>query len=204
MPTETEIKLRLPGEWAVKPILEDERVQACLMKDFSDTEMDAVYYDTEQGELDKRQWSLRLRRENGVSVACCKTAGGRDGSLVSRGEWQVFAEDWEKALPLLVSEGAPHELLALSGSLVPRCVIQFTRTAAPLRLQDGSAAELALDRGTLSAGEKQESLLELELELITGELGEMVALAAYLEAKHALSKEYNSKLARALRLVRSR
>ncbi|MDR0325325.1 MAG: CYTH domain-containing protein [Oscillospiraceae bacterium] len=204
MPTETEIKLRLPGDWAAPPILEDERVAAYLMRDFSDTEMDAVYYDTEGGELDKRQWSLRLRREGDVSVASCKTAGTRDGSMLTRGEWQVRAEDWETALPLLVEEGAPSSLLSLPGPFVPRCMIRFTRTAAPLRLPDGSTAELALDRGTLSAGEKQETFLELELELLTGDPGGMAALAAYLESKYALSKEYNSKYARALRLIRSR
>ena len=204
MPAEIEIKLRLPGEWAVPPILEDERIAACMMRDFSDTAMDAVYYDAESGELDKRQWSLRLRREGETSVACCKTAGTRDGSLFSRSEWQVFAEDWETALPLLVAEGAPSALLTLPGPLLPRCAIRFTRTAAPLRLPDGSTAELALDRGTLSAGEKRETFLELELELLTGDPGEMVALAAYLEGKHALSKEYSSKYARALRLLRTR
>lgn len=204
MPTEIEIKLRLPGEWAIQPILEDERVRECLMRDFADTDMDAVYYDTESGELSERQWSLRLRRENGVSVAACKAAGTRDGAMFSRGEWQVFADDWDTALPLLAAEGAPSKLLALSGPLLPHCSIRFTRTAAPLRLPDGSTAELALDRGTLSAGEKQESLLELELELLTGNPEEMAAFAAYLETKHALFKEYNSKYARALRLIRTR
>ena len=204
MPTEIEIKLRLPGEWAAPPIFEDERIAACMMRDFSDTEMDAVYYDTEKGELDKRQWALRLRREGSVSVAACKTAGTRDGAMASRGEWQVCAEDIETALPLLVADGAPSSLLSLSGPLLPRCAVRFTRTAAPLHLPDGSTAELALDRGTLSADEKQEPFLELELELLTGEPGEMAALAAYLEDRHKLSKEYNSKYARALRLLRSR
>jgi inorganic triphosphatase YgiF len=204
MPTEIEIKLRLPGEWAVPPVLEDERVLACLMRDFTECGMDAVYYDTESGELDKRQWSLRLRREGGVPVASCKTAETRDGSMFTRGEWQVFAGDWETALPLLADAGGPEELRNIPLPLVPRCRVEFTRTAAPLRLPDGSTAELALDRGTLSAGEKQEALLELELELLTGEPDGMIELAAHLESKHALSKELNSKYARALRLLRTR
>jgi inorganic triphosphatase YgiF len=204
MPTEIEIKLRLPGEWTIPPILEDERITSCMMRDFAETEMDAVYYDTEHGELDERKWSLRLRRENGMAVASCKTETVRAGAVVSRGEWQVFAEDWETALPLLAADGAPDELLSLSGPLVPRCAIRFTRTAAPLSLPGGSTAELALDRGSLSAGEKQEAFLELELELLTGQPDEMAALAAYLEAKHSLTKELNSKYARALRLLRTR
>ena len=87
---------------------------------------------------------------------------------------------------------------------MPRCAIEFTRTAAPLRLPDGSTAEIALDEGSFSAGEKSEPLLELELELLSGDVSEMLELADYLEEKYALSKELNSKLARALRLVRSR
>lgn len=204
MPTEIEIKLRLPGEWAIPPVLEDERVSDCLMADFTEREMDAVYYGTGSGETDTRQWSLRLRREDGATVASCKTAETRDGAMVSRGEWQVFAEDWETALPMLVADGAPGELLDLADRLVPQCSVKFTRTAAPLLLPGGSTAELALDRGTLSAGEKQEALLELELELLTGEPDGIVELAAYLESKYALSKEHNSKYARALRLLRTR
>jgi inorganic triphosphatase YgiF len=205
MPTETEIKLRLPGEWAVPPVLEDGRVAGRLMTDFTECEMNAVYYDTAGGEMDGRKWSLRLRREGGVTVAACKTGESRDGAVVSRGEWQVCAGDWETALPLLAEAGAPEELREIRAEdLVPRCRVTFTRTAAPLRLPDGSVAEMALDRGTLMAGEKQEVLLELELELLTGEPGEMAELAAYLESRHSLSKEYNSKYARALRLLRTR
>ncbi|MDR1670064.1 MAG: CYTH domain-containing protein [Oscillospiraceae bacterium] len=204
MPTEIEVKLRLPGEWVIQPVLEDARVTACMMREFSETEMEAEYYDTDQGELSDRQWSLRLRREGGVSVAACKTAGTRDGAMFSRSEWQVNAPDIESAVPLLVDEGAPGALLLLAGRLLPRCSSRFTRTAAPLSLPDGSTAELALDRGELLAGEKREELLELELELLTGESAGMLELAAYLEIKYALSKEYNSKYARALRLIRSR
>jgi inorganic triphosphatase YgiF len=204
MPTEIEIKLRLPGEWAIPPVLEDERITAYRMRAFLDTEMESVYYDTRSGDCEKNLWSLRLRRENGVSVASCKTAGEREGAMVTRGEWQVFAEDWEKALPLLVAGGAPSGLLSLNGPLIPLCSVKFTRTAAPLRLPCGAAAEMALDRGVLSADEKQEPLLELELELLTGEAAEMVDLAAYLEDKHALTKELNSKYGRALRLLRTR
>ncbi|MCL2004291.1 MAG: CYTH domain-containing protein [Oscillospiraceae bacterium] len=204
MPTEIEIKLRLPGEWAIPPVLEDERVSACLMRAFAESDMDAVYYDTEDGELDKRRWALRLRRENGVTVAACKTDETNDGAVFTRGEWQVFAEDWETALPLLADAGAPEELRALSGRLVPRCAVRFTRTAAPLLLPGGATAEMALDRGELSAGGKREDLLELELELLTGEPEEMAALAAHLESKHGLFKEYNSKVSRALRLLRTR
>jgi inorganic triphosphatase YgiF len=204
MPSEIEIKLRLPGEWSAQPILEDSRVADCLMREFSETEMESVYYDTDKGFLSERQWSLRLRRENGVSVAACKTAGTREGAMFTRSEWQVYAPGIDAALPLLVDEGAPGELLQLTGLLLPRCSSRFTRTAAPLRLPDGSTAELALDRGELLAGDKREELLELELELLTGESAGMLELAAYLESRYALSKEYNSKYGRALRLIRSR
>lgn len=204
MPSEIEIKLRLPGDWVVPSILEDERVAALMMREFSETEMEAEYYDTEKGELSERQWSLRLRRENGVSVAACKTAGARDGAMFSRSEWQVYAPDIDSAIPLLVNEGAPGALLSLAGPLLPQCSSRFIRSAAPLCLPDDSTAELALDHGELLAGEKREELLELELELLTGDPTGMLELAAYLESKYALSKEYNSKYARALRLIRSR
>lgn len=203
MPIEVEIKLRLPDKRAAERVLDDSRVRACRMAPFSDTQMKALYFDTPEGALSARKWSLRLRRENGVSVAVCKTMGTQESGFFSRSEWQAPAETLEEAIPLLISEGAPPELAEFTGYL-PRCEMDFVRTSAHLRLPGGSIVELAVDCGFLRAGDKTEPLFELELELITGTPESMVELSGFLEEKYGLLRELSSKYARALRLIRSR
>lgn len=203
MATEVEIKLRIPSELIAGRIMKDSRVCECMITDFEKTEMDATYYDNAAGEMSKMHCSLRIRRENGVTVACCKMSQSIEDALFSRNEWQTRAENWDEAIPKLIELGAPEKLLTL-GELLPRCRIVFTRTAAPLKLPDGSTIELAVDEGYLYAEEKREELRELELELLTGKQDGLVIMGEYLEKKYSLPKEYSSKYARALRLIRSR
>jgi len=203
MPMEVEIKLRVPDGRVAARMAEDERVRGYLMTDFRDADMDAVYYDTVDGALEQRQWAYRIRREGALSVACCKAAESKDGAVFSRREWQVPGEPPETALLRLVETGAPEALLSF-GELLPQCAIVFTRRFAPLRLSDDTHAEMAIDSGCLTAGDKQEDFWELELELLSGNLAEMREFAEYLEKKYTLAAEHLSKYARALRLIRTR
>lgn len=204
MPMEVEIKLRIPDARTATRIWEDNRIAAHMMTPFREIEMEAVYYDTADRLLQTRHWSFRIRREGERTVAACKTSESKDGSLFSRREWEVLAETPQQALPLLVEAGAPQELLSL-GEMLPQCRICFTRTAAPLQLPNhDTAVEIVVDNGELEADGKKEHVLELELELLAGQLEEMQNLAEYLEKKYLLQAEHLSKYARALRLIRSR
>ena len=203
MSTEIEIKLRLPDERTAGRVMEDARVRAGLMTPFSETEMKSVYYDTAAGDIAERKWSLRVRLEGGVPVASLKTLGQQENGLFSRSEWQVGAETIEQAIPLLIAQGAPPGLAGFA-DYEPKCEVEFVRSSAHLKLADDSVAEMAIDRGTLGAGEKKEPLLELELELLAGLPGAMTELAEWLEERYELSREPASKYVRALRLVRTR
>jgi len=203
MPLEVEIKLRIPDGRTAQRLMEDERVCDALMADFQDTAMESVYYDTRDNALQERHWAYRLRREGGLTVACCKTSETKEGTLFSRREWQAPGAPAETALPRLVEAGAPEELLSF-GEMLPQCTVVFTRTAAPLRLSDNTHVEIAIDKGHLMADDKKEEFWELELELLAGDLEEMQSLSGYLEQKYALAAEHLSKYARALRLIRSR
>jgi len=203
MPLEVEIKLRVPDGRTAGRILEDARVCDSLMTGFQDTAMESVYYDTPDDALQKRRWAFRIRREGDLTVACCKASESKEGTLFARREWQVPGTPAETALARLVEAGAPEELLRF-GEMLPQCTAVFTRTAAPLRLSDDTHVEIALDKGHLIADDKKEEFLELELELLSGDLEEMRRLAEHLEQKYALAAEHLSKYARALRLIRSR
>lgn len=161
--------------------------------------METSYYDVPSRALEERRWMLRLRRENGVSLATLKTPLP-DGS---RGEWEAPAQSVDQALPLLLQQGAPQELeKLLAPGPVLTCAARFTRLARSLTVE-GAVVELALDQGAFLAGEKQQSFAELEVELKQGREDCAAAFAQALAEEYRLSPEPLSKVQRATALSKS-
>ena len=160
--------------------------------------MATTYYDTFDGKLSSRHWTLRRRFENGVSVCTLKTPAG-DGS---RCEWEVEAPGMMTGIPKLVQAGAPMELMALTISGIQEvCSARFTRLATTLELP-GATVELAMDRGKLLGGGREMELQEVEVELKEGSDNAAIAFAKLLEEKYHLIPEHRSKYKRALALAR--
>lgn len=198
MGREYEVKLRVPSERQLEEILQDPEILALAQGKDRQIRMESTYFDTPEGLLSRHRWTLRRRRENDRIVITVKTpAPGR-----ARGEWETEGEDLNAALPRLCDLGAPAELLSLGkGGFVPRCGAAFTRTARMLRLPGGTLAELAADRGLLTGGNRQEKLVELELELKEGSEEAVEAFCGKLRGKYGLMEESASKFARASRLA---
>lgn len=208
MAIEAEIKLLIPDARTAERLTADPLVLSALREPFHETDMDAVYYDTPSWELSKQKWALRLRRENGVPVVTVKAPSGKSpgGGIFCRDEWQTKAETAEEGAVRLVGMGAPAKLgeIVKNGPLEEVCRIRFTRRSAVLHLPEGVRVDMAVDSGSVEAGEKTEPLLELELELLFGDAESMIRLATELISRYSLQKEYISKYERALRLIRSR
>lgn len=156
--------------------------------------METTYYDTAERCLAERRITLRCRLENGKSVCTLKTPG--TGSL--RGEWEVENGN--------IGQGFA-ELCKLSGvelpdfaKLKPICGARFTRLAKVVSMDD-CTVEIALDRGVLLGGGREEPLCEVEVELKTGKEDACLAFAAALAAEFDLRPEEKSKFKRALALT---
>lgn len=157
-----------------------------------------TYYDTSDGALSARNYTLRRRLENGVSVCTLKAPIPGRG----RGEWETACQRVEDAIEILCKLGAPQELAVLvQPGVIPICGAEFTRIAKDVILP-GFAAELALDQGRLFSAGKQLPLSEAELELKSGSAEAMDAFAAKLAAAMGLAPEQRSKFRRALALYR--
>ena len=159
-------------------------------------EMDTRYFDTPEGVLRARRWTLRIRRENDRSVLTCKTPGQGH----SRGEWELVRTADAPAptaseLRALAELGAPETLTQLE-ELRPVCGAHFTRRCVTLTLPD-AIIELAADAGELFGARERERFFELELELKSGNAGRLAELADIA----ALPEEPLSKQARAMRLL---
>ena len=165
---------------------------------FTPITMETTYYDTADGALAARRITLRRRLENGVSVCTVKTP--ETDNL--RGEWETECDDIQSAIPVLCKLGCSVDLpLLTKEGLLPICGARFTRLAKTVDLEN-CVVEIALDRGVLFGGSREESLCEVEVELKSGSREEAVAYAAALAAKYSLVPEEKSKFRRALALAR--
>lgn len=166
--------------------------------DFAEISMATTYYDTPDHALAARHITLRKRLENGQSVCTVKTPHADGG----RGEWELQWDDPTTMVEALCSIGAPVELLVLTaGGIKPVCGARFTRLALPIALEDGSTAELALDRGILMGGSRQIPLCEVEVELKSGSDEAVITFAKVLSAEFGLTPQHQSKFRRAQKLA---
>ena len=158
--------------------------------------MRTTYYDTPDRALSSRRITLRCRMENNLPVICVKAPLPGAADSRARGEWELPGTDPAAALPELIRLGAPRVLESLKQP-IPVCGAEFVRTAVLLRFADGSAAELALDHGTLFGAARSLPLHVLELELKEGAPEASLALLDALEKRFALEPQPKSKYARA-------
>ena len=159
--------------------------------------METTYYDSLDGRLGDRHWTLRRRMENGVAVCTLKVPGQGFGC----GEWETECDDIFKALPLLMAMDAPKELEELTvGGLKEFCGARFTRLAGLVEAE-GCTVELALDQGYLLGGGKELFFSEVEVELKDGSEDAAVAFGEALAQEMNLKPESRSKVARARALA---
>lgn len=159
--------------------------------------METTYYDTPHGDIRALHWTLRSRKENGVTVCALKTPGEGFG----HGEWEVCCERIEKAIGPMLAKGAPEKLYYFAQSgLSPVCGARFTRLAGLIDAP-GCTVELALDEGWLLGGGKEQPLCEIEVELKTGSEEAAAAFAMELAQEYGLRPETRSKIARAMALI---
>lgn len=165
---------------------------------FSQLQMETTYYDTVDGSLAARWFTLRRRMENGRSVCTLKTPEKGLG----RGEYEVLCPDIDAAIPELCKLSGVSELPSLTeGGLVPVCGARFTRLAQMLYLPE-CTVELALDEGVLTGGGKSVPLCEVEVELKSGSREAVLAFAKELAQRFDLAPETRSKFRRALALAK--
>jgi inorganic triphosphatase YgiF len=130
--------------------------------------LESVYFDTEDGDLARSGVALRVRRVDGACILGLKRAADSDHGMFERDEQEVESPSAEPDLALFDPETA-RDLAKIIGGKVLKAKFgsDVHRTAGMVELGDGTV-EVALDSGFLFAGERRESLREIELELKSG------------------------------------
>ena len=165
-PQEIELKFVLPrGRAPVLPAELDALLAAPA------TALLATYYDTPRRALRAAGLSLRIRGEDGKLVQTVK----RGGAGLGRGEWDAQVKARTPDLAALRRTPA-GKLIDDVGRLKPLFTLEVQRRK--LVVVEGLArVEISLDQGTVRAGKRARSFVELELELEDGPVWDLMILA---------------------------
>jgi len=182
---ETEIKLVFPEDK-----LEQVQSVSCLRLDDFKGRHHLVnrYFDTPDLVLTQHKVALRIREQDDKIIQTVKTRGKSVNGLHQRGEWEWFltgphldltllaAAEWPEALPV---DEIKERLLPIFNTNFDRCIWWVTINETQI--------EVALDQGSVNYQPKEGTLLqdpicELELELKSGSLDDLLLLQQQLEA----------------------
>lgn len=161
-----------------------------------------TYFDTADGRLARSRHGLRLRRVGDTSRITLKGPAEILADGLSRRVEYEFPGDHPD--PQRWPAGPARELgqeLVGGQPLYPTVQIATNRRIAHVERDGAPIAEIALDRGTIYAGERAAPICELEIELSgAGTLADIDQIAAALRVMITLTPEPRSKLTRALAL----
>ncbi|WP_448187268.1 CYTH and CHAD domain-containing protein [Azospirillum sp. sgz301742] len=168
-----------------------------------------VYFDTPDLRLFARGIALRLRHDGARRVQGLKTVQadpqGDAAAVAVRREWEWPVEGDAPDFERLDTEGAGALVpLDARGDLMPIFATDFTRTAVLVRLDAQTSVEVAIDDGTVAAGRSDERISEIELELKSGRIGRLFALAQEIHRVVPLRIGIESKAELGYRLVSGR
>ena len=167
----------------------------------------SVYYDTPDRALAAAGVALRLRRigRRWVETIKRKAGGTAANGLFSHLEREFPAPGGRLVLGGPDPDGALAAVRAAADGapLAPVFETRVRRTVERLAAPGGGEVELALDEGEVVAGEARAPIREAELELVSGEVGAVYALARLLFPTGPIRLAPENKAGRGYRLART-
>lgn len=200
--TEIELKLLLSKEDLERLLTLDFMVQAVREGSRRVRHLVSTYYDTQELTLKEHGIAYRVRdKGDGSFEATVKTQKQSAGGLSERLELNLPLAEAQPVLDGFAALGLGFEL----SELAP-CGVQALFTVDVQRITyildyAGAVCELAIDKGAIRCGEKSDSIDEVEIELLEGEVQALLELKERISAAVTLRAEERSKFARGLALL---
>lgn len=161
-------------------------------------DLENTYYDTEDFALSKASAALRTRKlHDGRYLQTLKTRGSNISGLHRRHEWEMPITSNQLELALFPEQSLPAGVDA--DALQAIFTTHFTRRCWNVE-QGNSVIELVLDSGWVDAQGQREAILELELELKSGNVSDLFGLALQISREVAVMPSDVSKAERGFRL----
>lgn len=162
-----------------------------------------IYFDTPTRELARAGFALRLRKSGGRWVQTLKGGPEGAGGLHARGEWEFPQRS--PCVDLALFAGTPLATLddppGLHRRLAPAFTVAFHRQTWTVEPEPGTRLELALDQGSVTAGDGTEPVCEVEIEVLEGNPQAAFALARTLLATVAMRPSVVTKAERGYRIA---
>jgi inorganic triphosphatase YgiF len=170
MPNETELKLQLP---AATHDLDSRRLLARLKPNLrakgTRKTLRNVYFDTAERDLAKRGMALRVRAVGRKRIQTLKVPDAGAFGLQSFRELEAELPNDRPSLAKVSDRALARELRQeVWPRLQPVFLTNFERTSWRLPYR-ASQIEVSLDRGSIRAGDREEPIHELEIELKGGD-----------------------------------
>jgi len=197
MVTEIELKYFVVSQNSKEKITELLSAQqlsfSCITKKLSN-----CYYDTADLGFRQHDMGLRVRGCDGKLEQTIKTAGVVIAGLHQRPEYNVDIDTNYPELALFPEEiwQSSQNVEQLQAALVPLFLTDFTRVIWLVTLSSGSVIELAFDQGSISSDGRSVDICELELELVSGKVADLLLLAKQLFSVISVRPSSQSKAAR--------
>jgi len=204
---EIELKYAIDHEAVAEEIFQDPYIQMIKDKQTEESiDMHAVYFDTEDRRLYREGIAFRVRKEGDIMQATLKWNGSSEDGMHKREEINAPVDDAEKLNTPDVEIFAQSEMCeVLKGLVGQRKLLPMMETDIvrhQVRIDTGkSISELSVDKGEVRANGKSAPILEMEIELFSGDEEDMKALGEELAKKFGLRAENISKFKRGLDLM---
>lgn len=200
---EIELKYRVPGEDIAGRIWENE-LFSDMEEESSREELRLVgrYYDTEDRRLADSGIAYRVRKEGEHYIATVKWKGESEDGLHSREELSIPVADHEADIAVFSESSVGPRLEELAEGRELICIMETEIDRRRFRIDTGTGIfELSVDSGQVKTDCGCEEILEVEVELFSGETEELVKIGEKLQKKYGLDAEDTSKYAKGLHLL---
>jgi triphosphatase len=205
-----EVELKL---WFSEALSDDllARINSCLLQlavqvqQFEPTQLLNAYFETPDQWFRRHDSGLRSRLKKGRFEQTIKLAGQQQGAAHIRPEYNVPCDSVLPVLAAFPGHIWPQgtDVNALQQQLTEMFRTDFIRRAWLLTLADGTVVEAVLDQGEVKAGDQTQPILELELELCSGNALQLFQLAKTFCQQLPLSLGFQSKAERGYRLAQA-
>lgn len=163
--------------------------------------LDNTYFDTPKLNLERHRIAVRVRKRGKKALQTVKTAGTSTAGLSRRSEWEQ-AYDGRFDFSAIEEPRVAKRLERCRDELTPVFRTRFSRTTYRYQPRNGVLILLMLDSGAIEAEGRSLPINELELELVSGEARDLLALACELARDLPLIPADLSKAAQGYRLFR--
>jgi inorganic triphosphatase YgiF len=198
-PREIEIKFRA-DKAAIQKLLSSPVMKGAAAS--PPKELVSTYFDTAEKHLQLQGIALRVRKTGRAApVMTLKWDEPAAAGPFSRGEVEVRCPGGVPDVQLLGPDAAKRVADAAGAlPLIPAFETRVKRRTVILR-HGHSELEIALDDGSIVAGEARLPLTEVEVELKSGNIHDMLACAVLLSREAALQLDFESKSAKGYRIA---